>query len=452
MPQERFGSFRAIASIASGPLTEVVRCVQEPLGRFAAVKTLKPSISPSSPFAVAISREAHLLASLHHESIPRVLEFVQTDDTMWFAMELVDGPTLESLLAQAGKLEPTAAYAIALELARALAHAHDRGVVHCDVRPSNILIAKDGRVVLTDFGAALAEHVPAAPEPIEAESALEVPAYMSPEQILGEQLDPRSDLFLLGVVLYEMLAGHRPFEAHEGSSVAHSIRHDEAPALHTHAPNVSRTVVKLIAACLQKMPGDRPSSAHELVDALENAYAKLTALPRSHVVALALARSQFIDRPPPIGKDHPDFAGTPLQRPSIGSALRIQLLMLALIVGGAAAIHLSFGGTFEGDVAAGRGPLELTPNQAGSLRVIAQPWAEVIVDGQPVETTPFARPIPLSAGVHHVTLRHPAAPDERRVVKIAPGEHVMLDVTMRVKTAPKPETSAPVAAPTSSTP
>lgn len=450
--RERFGSFRVVSLIASGPLTEVYRCAQDSIDRDIAVKSLKPSLAPSSPFAVALSREARLLSTLRHENIPRVFEFVESADEMWLAMELVDGATLEQLLARSPRLDPAAAIAIALEVARALAHAHDRNIVHCDVRPSNILLSKDGHVVLVDFSSAQAENLPSAPEPIESRSTIDAPTYMSPEQVLGETIDPRSDVFLLGMVLFEMLAAQRPFEAHGEHTLAHSIRHDEPKPVDAINPAVPRSLVKIVASCLQKLPSDRYSSAHELVSRLESSYTKLTALPRSHVIALSLARAQLIDRPPPVDKDHPDYLTPTPSRPSILPAVRVQLIMLLLVVAGGAAIHLGLDSSVESQSATGREPLELVPSDPGALRVLADPWAYVIIDGQQVETTPFARPIPLAAGVHHVTLRHPSAPDERRVVKIGPGEHVLLDVTMRVKAAPKPEASAPPPAPSSSTP
>ena len=126
--------------------------------------------------------------------------------------------------------------------------------------------------------------------------------------------------------------------------------------------------------------------------------------------------------------------------------------MLGLLVAGGAAIQFMFWSDSEVAVRSGDGALALVPSHAGFLRVLAQPWAHVIVDGQQVETTPFARQIPLSPGPHHVTLRHPHAPDERRTVQIETGERVVLDVTMQVRKPPKPEASVSLPALSSSTP
>ncbi len=449
MEPKQFGSCRVTSALASGHVTEVFRALQHPLGRDVAVKALKPSIAPSSPFALSLEREARILSNLRHENIARILDYGRDDHVMWFALEFVDGLTLRQLLERAKSIDVPCAVAIAVDLARALAHAHARGVIHCDVRPSNILVGRDGRVVLVDFGSAYAESMPSSPEPLDVDAALAAPSYMSPEQILGETVDPRSDVFAMGVVIYELLSGRRPFEGKDDRTLAHSVRHDEPKSL--DRSTTPRALIQIVARCLQKLPGDRFASARELCTALEGAYGNLSSSPRRHVITATLARARIIDRPAHVDEDHPDLLGPSNRGPSVVPALRMLLVMLGLLVLGGAVIHFVFRSDIEAQ-ASGQGNLLLVPAQPGSLLVLAQPWAHVIVDGVQVETTPFARPIPLSAGVHHVTLRHPHAPDERRTVQIGAGERVVLDVTMHVRRPTKPDVSSPVPAPSSSTP
>lgn len=450
METKHFGSCRVTDTIASGHVTEVFRAIQQPLGRPVAIKALKPSISPSSPFALALQREAHILSALGHDNIARLLHYDRSEQTMWIVLELVDGFTLRHVLTQVKKLDVPTAVAISVEVARALAHAHERGVIHCDVRPTNLLVGKDGRITLIDFGSAYSESMPSSPEPLDVDAAIDAPSYMSPEQILGEAVDPRSDVFAMGVVLYELLSSRRPFEGTDDRTLAHSVRHDEPPALDRTIP---RGLVQIVARCLQKLPGDRYASARELCTALEGVYGNLCASPRRHVITATLARARMIDRPTNVQEDRPDLLGPATQHPSIVPAVRMLGVMLAVMLAGTVAIHVVFRSDIEARAASGHGALLLVPDQAGSLLVLAQPWAHVVVDGQHVETTPFARPIPLSAGVHHITLRHPNAPDERRTVRVAAGERVVLDVTMQVKKPPKPEASSePTPAPSSSTP
>lgn len=450
MEPRHFGACRVVDTIASGHVTDVFRAVQQPLGRTVAVKALKPSIAPSSPVASALDREARVLSLLRHENIARVLDFGKDEHDMWLVLEFVDGYSLRHVLSVTPKIDATTAVAITLEVARALAHAHDHAVIHGEVRPSNILVAKDGHVTLIDFGAALAENIPSSPEPVDAETILTAPSYMSPEQILGEATDPRSDVFALGVVLYELLSGRRPFEGTDDRTLAHSIRHDEPKAL--DRSGVPRALGQAVARCLQKLPNDRFASARELCTSLEGIYGNLSKLPRRQVVAACLAKSRLIDRPPHIDEDRPDLLGPSATPPSVIPAARMLLGMLALLVLGGVVIHVVFHSELEARSASGRGSLPLVPDNPGELRVLANPWAHVIVDGQQVQTTPFAQPIPLPPGLHHVTLRHPHAPDERRTIRLAPGERVVLDVTMQVKRAPKPDASAPPPAPSSSTP
>lgn len=449
MSPKQLGACRIVEPIASGQVTEVFRAVQQPLGRDVAVKVLKPTIASASPFAASLEREARVLAGLRHENISRALDFGHDDQDMWLVLELVDGFTLRHVMDEAGQLDVPTAVAVALEIARALAHAHDHGVTHCEVRPANVLIGKDGRVVLIDFGSAHVEHMASSPEPVDADATLTAPSYMSPEQILGESVDPRSDVFAMGVVLYELLSGRRPFEGSDDRTLAHSIRHDEPKSLGRAVP---RPLGQIVARCLQKLPHDRFASARELCTSLEGVYGSLSTTPRRRLIASSLARARLIERPPQVDEDRPDRLGGASSRPSVVPALRMLLAMFGLLVVGGVVIHVVFREEIASRSASGQGPLLLVPDEAGSLRVLARPWAHVSVDGERVATTPFARPIPLSPGVHHVTLQHPNAPDERRTVTLAPGERVVLDVTMQVKRPPKPDASAPAPPPTSSTP
>lgn len=447
-----FGSCRAVEVIASGPLTEVYLAEQQPLGRKVAVKALKSTISPSSPFAESLAREGELLSSLRHENVPRLFEFGRTEQAMWIVMELIDGFSLRDVIQSARKLEPAAAVAVALGVARALAHLHEHGIVHCDVRPENILVDRNGHVALVDFGSAQSETLPSSPEPVDGDTSLASPMYMSPEQILGGPIDSRSDVFSVGIVLYEMLTGKRPFADEDDRNSAHRIRHDDAPTL-AHDTQVPRGLAHVVALCLRKLPGDRYSSGAELRTALEEVSSTLSSQPRAQLVTACLARARLVDKAVVAESEPAEPEVVTFTRPSISSAVRMLTIMFALLLVGGAGIRFAFRTDINSSAAVGRGPLELVPAQPGYLRIIARPWAHVIVDGQLVETTPFARPIALSAGVHHVTLKHPAAPDERRIIRLAPGERIVLDVTMNIRGSSRADSSAPVmAAPSSSTP
>lgn len=351
---------------------------------------------------------------------------------MWLVLEHIDGFTLEQILAKAGRLVPQAALAMAIELAEALSHVHGRGILHRRLSPSNVLVSRRGEVKLIDFGAALEEHAGA--KGFELEGTFDKTAYMAPEQILGEPLDARADVFSLGALLYQLLAGVRPFDGPDARTTAHRIRHEPAPSLKATLPELGRRVDRVVLQCLEKNPDERFASASELGAALETALRSLSTTPKSELIKGELARIRLIgDAALPRG---PEAATTMLRevgpRGSLSTTALVHLALLALLLGGGAFIQLRAQKTDDAVAAFGHGPLELNPKSAGSLRVVANPWARVVINGQFVETTPFARPIPLPPGVHYVTLQHPQATDERRVIRIAPGEAVLLDVRMGV--------------------
>src|SRR5689334_5199284 len=192
--------------LSSGPVCDLYRAVQEPLGRTVLIKALGRNILPSSPFASTLEREARLLSELDHPGIVKVHDFVKREGRMWLVLEHVDGVTLEELLTKAKRLAEPSALAIALRITEALAHAHEHSVVHRDLIPKNVMVSKRGEIKLMNFALAVDERMPTAPELLDGSTGYLGPVYMSPEQILGEPADPRSDLFSLGVMLYELLS------------------------------------------------------------------------------------------------------------------------------------------------------------------------------------------------------------------------------------------------------
>ncbi len=427
-----FDGCQVVERLRSGPVADLYHAVQQPLGRQVLVKALSESILPSSPFAASLEREARVLADLHHPNILHVIDFVRRDDRMWLVLEYVDGWTLDEVLKSGGSLSPLGAAAIALEVARALEHAHRHGVVHRDVQPKNVLISRRGDVKLLNFSVAVDERMPTAPELLDGNTSFGGPLYMSPEQILGEQADPRSDIFSLGIVLYEMLSGKRPFDAPDERTAAQHIRHDAPAPLGRTATNVPPALERIVIRCLEKMANDRYAAIEELVLALERWLADSGVTSTHRQIASALVAAGLLDEAPRSMADSA-VLGPDREGPTLGSAVRGLTLCLVLVVLGGGVIQF-FAWRQEGQGTPRRGAigLELAPARPAFLRVVAEPWAEVIVDGKHVDTTPFARSIPLMAGTHYVRLEHPNAPTERRTVNMVPGETVLLDVQMRV--------------------
>jgi eukaryotic-like serine/threonine-protein kinase len=438
---ESFGNARVVEQIATGPLTDVYHCVQEPLGRHVAIKALRSTIAPSSPFSAHLAREAELLAELRHANILELYDFVRTDTAMWLVLEYVEGASMSDILAKAGKIDVWAAVAIGIEVGRAMAHAHERGIIHRDVKPGNIIVSKSGGVKLVDFGIAHDDRVPSSPEPlVEGGSTFGTPAYMSPEQILGENVDARTDIFSLGIVLYQLIAGVRPFDAPDTPGTAQRIRHSNPGPITRSTPDVPGVVERIILRCLEKEPGDRFATANELVSALGSALRAEKSESTEEIIVAELTRTRIVEQAvTPRQTSQIGFVSEPA-RGSLWPALRGYLALFLLVLVGGAAIRYRVR-TSEEATATKAGPLELAPASLGFLRVVANPWAEVIVDGQRLDTTPIARPLPLSAGTHYVTLKHPKVKEQRRVVKVVQGQTVLLDVNMGI--VPEPQDAGP---------
>jgi hypothetical protein len=428
-----FDGCDSVEKAETGPVVEVYRATQVPLGRRVTIKALAPNIVPESPFAAALQREARLLAQLGHPNLVGLYDFVRRGDRLWLVLEYVDGWTLREVLERFRTLPQAAAAAVVRALAEGLAHAHGRGIVHRDIRPANVLISKTGEVKLADFGVASDERLPTAPEILDGRGQQPSLAYASPELVLGEAPDPRSDLFSLGALLYELIAGKTPFGAADDPEATVRIRNEPPPPLGRFVPELSPALERVVQRCLQKLPAHRYQTAGELVTALDAALAELGTEPRPALLA-ALAKLGLDVR----GAPRPS---TVEKRERVGPSLSVVTLVLAvflvLIAAGGVAIELLARRSGKVDPEPGsEGKLALVPPTPGYLRVVVQPWANVIVDGEAFDTTPFARAIPLTPGTHYVRLEHPEAPTERRTIELTAGETVLLDVTMKVRRPP----------------
>ena len=436
MTTPTFEGYQVLEELGSGAVSSVYKAAQEPLGRIVAIKVLKATIHPTSPFAAQLEREARMLSDLSHPNIALLHDFVKTDETMYLVLEYVDGWSLATVLSKAPRLAPEIVAAIGAEIAAGLAHAHARGIVHRDVKPANVMISKRGELKIADFGIAQRARLPSADEPlmkVDENAAFGTPAYMSPEQILGEVVDVRSDIFSLGVVLYQLSCGARPFERGDEKdrrAAAQRIRRDPPIPLHRRAPEVPRALERVIMRMLEKLPADRYATAQAVLEHLEELIASRTRAPRAVLLRRALGRAGLlpVDEVPAESAVHDLRARRASIRPTL---IGLAVLCGFMFVGGAVIQWTGRGGAHR--VLAGDRPLELTPPSSGQLRVLATPWAEVWIDGQRVDVTPFARAIALLPGTHYITLKHPSAPPEKREVVIVAGETLTLDVVMSIE-------------------
>jgi serine/threonine-protein kinase len=435
--------YRLLEELGSGALSSVYKAVEEPLGRTVALKVLKNTIAPDSPFAAQLEREARVLATLSHPNVGVLHSFSKSATGMHLALEFVDGFSLAAIAKKKSTLAPEVVAVIGAAVARGLAHAHSRGVVHRDVKPANILVSKRGEVKVFDFGiaqrASSPDDVALSPLRLENIAAFGTPAYMAPEQILGEGVDARSDLFSLGVVLYQLVCGARPFERGDDGDqrpAALRIRRDPPIPLHRRAPDVPPSLERIVMRAIQKLPADRFPTAEAMAEALEELAMSRSGLRGPALLVHALEGAGLVSASEIEGSVAPPRRRRFTARPAIAG----------LAVLGAAAV---LGGTLlqttahrDGESAGAR-PLDLLPPAAGYLRVLATPWAEVWVDGQRLDVTPFARPIALPQGTHYVTLVHPSAPAEKRTVSILRGETRTIDAVMSVPELTPAEDAGP---------
>jgi serine/threonine-protein kinase len=455
MSEIRFGSYRVVEALGSGAVSTIYRAVQEPLGRIVALKALKTQISPTSSFGEQLDREAKILRDLAHPNVVLLLDVARTASGRPFlVLENIEGPSLQQLLKKKRVLGVETSLAVACGICAALEHVHERGVVHRDVKPGNVLLTRSGVVKMIDFGIAQRARTASvsdtygtegitpsgriAPETMK--DAFGTPAYMSPEQILGDFVDGRSDLFSLGVVLYQMLSGSRPFEANtpeqekQGASVdrsaAQRIRRDAPAPLRERAPHVPRSLERIVMRLLEKAPAERYASARDVLERLQRELRGLTRDDPAEVIRSTLVETGFAT-----GEKRSEAGAAASSRHPLDAPRVIAghvLVLIAFVIG---VLAIEGGSSFA---RAGKDPAthahELAPGESGGLRVLATPWAYVRVDGEQVETTPFARPIPLSPGKHWITLVHPEAPAVEREVTVVTGEVVTLDVTMSVGT------------------
>jgi eukaryotic-like serine/threonine-protein kinase len=417
---ERIGNCRIVEEVASGGMAVVYRAVQDALGRTVAIKALRSSAALEENVVTRFEREAKSLALLQHENIIHVYDFHRERGALFIVMEYVQGIDLYDLLEKCGRLPYDVAAIIAMQVARALDYVHYRGIVHRDIKPANVMISRQGGTKVMDFGIARDTSFG---DLTEAGTGIGTPAYMSPEQVLGDKLDARSDIFSLGVMLYQMVTGKKPFVEDERKSAMHKIRLEKHVGARRLNQELPRELERVIDRCLEKQPRDRWRSAQHMVMALEqflakhvemNHHARLVLFIRSQNVITELEAEEYLN-PVALG------AGSALHQPNMQArhALRsglvahaITLGMLLLMLG---LIHVA--------------PLGATPVTStvvkergrARVRVDASPWAIVTIDGALFGTTPIARLVELKQGTHVIRFEHDWYSAVDRTIEVGEG-------------------------------
>ena len=257
--------YRLTDRIAAGGMGEVWRGEDELLNRAVAVKLLPTGRAGDDAFLARFRAEARYAASLSHPGIAQVYDYGESSEFggAYLIMELVNGEPLSAILARAGRLSADATLDIVSQAARALDAAHQAGIVHRDIKPGNLLVAAGGTTKITDFGIATAVRAAQATHLTETGMVMGTAMYVSPEQATGAPVNDASDIYSLGVVAYECLAGHPPFTAREPLAIAFAHKHEPVPPL---PPEVPPPVSDLVYHMLAKTPPERPASVRAVAD------------------------------------------------------------------------------------------------------------------------------------------------------------------------------------------
>jgi hypothetical protein len=264
--------YRVVARLGRGGMAEVYKAYQPGLDRYVAIKSLHSHLVEDADFIGRFEREAHAIGKLRHPNIVQALDFDREGDMYFMAMEFIDGPTLkEEAKARKAANKPFSLKEVArifIALCSAIDYAHARGMVHRDLKPANVMINQQGQVVLTDFGIA---RIMGATQYTQTGALSGTPAYMSPEQGQGERADERSDIYSLGVMLYEMVTGMVPYDADTPFAVIMKHINEPLPMPRAVNPNIPEAVELVILKAMSKDPGDRYQTARDMAKALREA-------------------------------------------------------------------------------------------------------------------------------------------------------------------------------------
>jgi serine/threonine protein kinase len=410
--RKTIGSYEVERELGQGGMGVVYLAHQPALEREVVIKTLRRGLAEDASIEERFRREAQAAARIHHQNVVAVYDCFAWRGERFIVQEYVAGADLASILQVVRRLDPRIAGLVALELARGLEEVHTQDIVHRDLKPGNVLLGRGGDAKIADFGIALEPRNTALTQ---VGLAVGTPAYMSPEQQMGERADQRSDLFSFGVLLFEMLTGELPFPESDDEKVQALVRRMEAGRYvrpRKLAPETPRALERLIRACLRPKAKKRLQSATALRGALESLLGDPSSAEcRAEIAAWLWERKVFqpdeneteFARRAPVEKGR----SGPLRRAAAFTACAVVLVGIGAVRLGVLPADLSLPG--------------MAPEVA-RVRFEAVPRTEVRVDGGMPFRMPRSGPVELAPGVHHVVFQHPELGSVERRIEVTAGE------------------------------
>ena len=415
--RKKIKNYKIIKELGQGGMATVYLGIQMSLERKVAIKELLPSLLHDQEMVERFRREAKASASFTHEGIVSIYDFWKDKNSLYLVMEYLEGKNLEEILQATGPLPTSAATMITARVADALHYSHQREIIHRDVKPSNVFVTPRGEVKLTDFGIA---YTPQKPTLTQKGMAIGTPAYMSPEQIKGQRPDHRSDIFSLGIVLYELVTGSPPFTADDDEGVITKILEQRPRWPKMINGDVSWPLQWTILRCLRKNPRRRFQNMEDLKIALEKLLPK-TSCKREQIL------SQFVAAVFSNDQQKPKASFIVLKRWKW--AVAVAAVMAALYGYGELKRRWIIQPT-KWPVVIQKKPPHYQIDDYGRLRIVVYPWAKVHVDGKYVTTTPTADPIVLIPGRHHLLFTHSKFNSKTMEIDLKPREERLIVVKM----------------------
>jgi predicted Ser/Thr protein kinase len=370
-----FGPYKILEKIGEGGMGVVYRGLQESLNRYVAIKVLRGELAHDEQFIARFRREALAVAKLSHPNILQIFDAGAAEGMNFIVMDYVDGGSLKDLIRK-GPIEPRQAASIAAQMAEALDYAHEKGLIHRDVKPANVLLDRGGRPLLTDFGIARALY--ASTRLTRTGTHIGTPEYMAPEQAQGEPADGRTDIYALGIVLYEMLTGKVPFSAHTPMATLYKQVNEPLRPVRAKNPSVPAWLETIVDKALAKRPRDRYQRASDLA----------TALRKRATAAKAV--------PPPPPRRRPDAPAEGQPKRSLVPILigAIGLLLLILLASGGFLLLRDSDGKQDGAGTAGVVTRVVLPEEVVTKVVTPEAAATVVVTAPSVVTPAADTPLP----------------------------------------------------------